>query len=145
MIEAVKECEVCGEVCSTMDTMCPRCQRYGTLRRRYQCLRCQRVLDNQTCAACESAEQITSEPRRAPQPSLATEPLEPARSDLVDPHAPHPAVAAAVGGAVFGAAAGAAAAYFFIGDDPLILGLIGLVIGTLVGAVLGGNVSQNRR
>ncbi len=147
MVTRVKECEACGEVCSTMDTLCPRCQQYGTLRERFQCSRCQRLLENQTCWACgpeAESEQIASKisPHGSGAEDLAQPQLPP---NLVDPHAVHPALAAGVGGAVFGGAVGALAGHFFLGENPLVLGLIGLVIGTTVGALLGGNVSRDRR
>jgi hypothetical protein len=129
-----------------MDTLCPRCQRYGTLRGRYQCRRCRQLLDQETCEECERAQQITAAAPKAGQPAFLDDPLRAAtRLDLVDPRAPHPALAAGVGGAVFGATAGALAGQFFLGESPVIVGLIGLVVGSLVGALLGGNPSQGRR
>jgi hypothetical protein len=145
-VELVKVCEICGTMASIMDTRCPRCHEYGTLRERLQCARCQRLLDGPSCRACGQASPITAAtPAPAPDAFVTDELGQAPRSNLVDPHAVHPALAAGVGGAVFGAVAGVAAAYFFLGEHPFdlaLLGGLGLVIGAVLGALLGGNVSQ---
>ncbi len=146
MVTSVKECTACGAICSSMDTLCPRCQQYGTLREGFQCGRCQRFLENQTCWVCGpevKTEQITlKQPPPGTVPGDLREPR--LRADLVDPHAVHPALASGLGGGVVGGTAGALGGLFLFGENPLLLGLIGLVLGAILGALLGGNVPGGR-
>ena len=135
-IMKVRECSECGSLASTMDTLCKRCQQRGTLRDRYLCLTCERLLDEPSCTTCAEATAIRAGPA-APAPSAG----EPAlnwtpRSRDIRENAPPPWLAGGVGGAVLGVLIGAGAT-LFIGGSLWIGALVGLVPGALVGVGLG--------
>jgi hypothetical protein len=143
-VERVRQCESCGKVCDLMDTVCPRCRHFGTLRARYQCVSCGKLLDEKECRACAEAEGIRADlPTRLPAPrySDAASPMVP---DVGDPQGVPPWASGAVGGTVLGAAAGAIGAYF-LNVDPVIGGVLGLVPGGLLGALMSGGHSPRRR
>jgi hypothetical protein len=141
-VQRVRECQACGEVCGIMDTRCPGCQQYGTLRERLRCSRCGRLLDGKTCWACTAPAGIREETPDLPAP--LTDLVERSVPDLIDHQAIRPWVAGAVGGAVLGSAAAAVGA-FFLNADPLIGGLIGLTPGAVLGALMNGSNMPHSR
>ncbi len=137
----VRECGECGTLATTMDTLCKRCQKRGTLRERYLCLGCERLLDAPPCPVCADpgATAIRAEPGAEPGPAAEPRSLtwEPRPVNIKD-NAPPPWLAGCVGGAVLGAGIGAVAT-LFIGGALWVGALVGLVPGALVGVVLGQN------
>jgi hypothetical protein len=151
-IVRVRECDLCGEVGGVMDTVCPRCKRHGSLRDRFQCSRCKRLLEEKTCWNCADAESFRAGPagsdilHAVTAGGLASEqvPALETMPDVADPLGVPPWVAAAVGGAVFGTGVGVAGAWF-LSVDLLLGGGIGLVCGVLLGGTLGGGGSAAKR
>src|SRR4051794_32335355 len=109
----IKHCAECGNICELMDTVCPRCRRYGTLQERFECSRCGKVLEEPHCEVCAAATGIREGalPVTAPHKKAVAE--SEALREVVDPHAVPPWLAGGVGGIVVGGVAGGIGAYFF--------------------------------
>ncbi len=125
----------CGEVGSAMDTMCQRCQRRGTMRERYQCTGCRRLLESQDCDICQPSVAIREGRDDAPGPVVIEE--RDARLERLRTDDPPPWLVAAVGGGFFGAIAGVVTG-LALGESWLIGALIGIIPGVFVGAIFGG-------
>lgn len=142
----VRECDKCFNVCSVMDTVCPRCQQYGTLRDKYQCPQCRRLSDEKTCWVCAEAAGIRE--GMAEQNAIARAgdlllPADQPMPDLRDPNAVPPWAAGLVGGAVLGGGVGAAASYF-LDVDAWIAGIAGVLLGAVLGVLMAGSAGPKR-
>lgn len=137
----VRECEACSKVCDVMDTVCPRCRQYGTLRERLQCMKCQRLLFGDTCEACAGLTEIRAGAPGPPVRQMPTEIAGPPIPDVTDPLGVPAWLSQGIGGAVLGTLAGAVGAYF-LNANPWIGALIGVVPGAALGAVMTGGATN---
>ena len=137
----VRLCADCGELASSMDTVCPRCLRHGTLRDRFQCQKCRSLLEEPYCSICSDRAAIqegVGSPAAGPRVlDEGTAVPNVAKSE------PPAWLAGAVGGAFFGAIAGAVGGSL-LGENPSLGALIGLLPGAIAGGLLSSSARDSR-
>ena len=130
-LDPVRICDACGEVGTSMDTVCARCRRRGSLRDSWRCLNCHRLVESPPCRECSGG--IQAEP-----PTTRTRP------NLGDPHSlsvpdvskpePPPWLTGLIGGVVAGAGIGVVAG-LAMGEELWLTGPLGAVVGGVLGSI----------